>query len=183
MITDHVVSMASGHQRSERRGGVRTSYFQDRKKKIVEQNEEPVSKARLLDNVRVYINGYLSDTTDIEFKRIVCLAGGQIMWVYAPLVYFMRRSSADIISRHTASGATHIATSHESLNASKTHKFLNTKSKHQVYIVKPEWVTESIKAGKRQSERDYAVIKDATTKNLFDAFKTAKSVASTSTDK
>jgi len=153
--SDHVVSLASGHQRSERRGGVNTGYLEDRNKKIADQHEMPVSEAKLLDNVRVYINGYLSDTTDIEFKRIVCLAGGRIM--------------------HTTSGATHIVTSHESLNASKTHKFLNTKSKHKVYVVKPEWVTESIKTGKRQSEREYAVIKDATAQNLFDAFKTVKS--------
>lgn len=44
-----------------------------------------------------------------------------------------------------------------------------------MHVVKPEWVTESIKAGKRQSEREYAVIKDATSQNLFDAFKTVKS--------
>lgn len=73
------MSLASGHQRSERRGGVNTGYLEDRNKKIADQHEEPISEARLLDNVRVYINGYLSDTTDIEFKRIVCLAGGRIM--------------------------------------------------------------------------------------------------------
>ena len=28
----------------------------------------------------VYINGYLADTTDIEMKRIVTLAGGQILY-------------------------------------------------------------------------------------------------------
>jgi hypothetical protein len=44
-----------------------------------------------------------------------------------------------------------------------------------VYIVKPEWATESIKAGKRQPERDYAVIKDVTTKNLLDFFKSGQS--------
>ena len=57
--------------------------------------------------------------------------------------------------RHGASGATHIITSHDSLNASATHKFLNTKPKNKVYVVKPEWVIESIKAGKRRPERGY----------------------------
>lgn len=31
-------------------------------------------------NVRIYINGYLEGTTDIEMKRIVTIAGGQIMY-------------------------------------------------------------------------------------------------------
>ena len=149
--------MASGHQRSERRGGVRTSYFQDRKKKIVEQNEEPVSKARLLDNVRVYINGYLSDTTDIEFKRIVCLAGGQIMWVYAPLVYFMRRSSADIISRHTASGATQYRyVPRNLLNASKNAQVFEHRNQEASSLHRQarNGSQRGIKTGKRQSERE-----------------------------
>lgn len=81
VVLDHVVSLASGHQRSERRGGA-TSYFEDRNKKVAAQHEEHVSESKILNNVRVYINGYLSDTTDIEFKRIVSLAGGRIMWVY-----------------------------------------------------------------------------------------------------
>jgi len=45
----------------------------------------------VLDGVRVYINGYLSDTTDIEMKRIVTQAGGKIMSVHfieALYVYF-----------------------------------------------------------------------------------------------
>lgn len=78
-FVDHVVSLASGHQRSERRGGVNTGYVEDRNKKITDQHEEHISEVRILDNVRVYINGYLSDTTDIEFKRIVCLAGGRVV--------------------------------------------------------------------------------------------------------
>lgn len=36
-------------------------------------------EGNVLRGVRVYINGYLEDTTDIEMKRIVTLAGGQIL--------------------------------------------------------------------------------------------------------
>ena len=39
------------------------------------------SKASVLKGVRVYINGYLRNTTDIEMKRIVALAGGQVLYV------------------------------------------------------------------------------------------------------
>lgn len=34
-----------------------------------------------MTGVRVYINGYLRDTTDIEMKRTVTLAGGQVLSV------------------------------------------------------------------------------------------------------
>lgn len=75
----HVVSLASGHQRSERRSAAKTEYVEDRAKKIVEQRAATSPSARILNNVRVYINGYLKDTTDIEMKRVVHDAGGQIL--------------------------------------------------------------------------------------------------------
>ncbi|OBZ70287.1 hypothetical protein A0H81_09888 [Grifola frondosa] len=70
-------------------------------------------------------------------KRIVTLAGGQVM--------------------HTASGATHILTSQQ-LSASKTHKLLTSKSKRITHVVRPEWIIDSIAAGKRLPERGYSVI-------------------------
>lgn len=72
-------------------------------------------------------------------------------------------------SRHTASGATHILTSQQ-LSGAKTHKFLTTKSKGMVHVVRPEWVTDSIKAGKKLSEREYAVIKATNTSKITDTF-------------
>ena len=107
-------------------------------------------------------------------KRIVTQAGGRIVSVRS-LVSLMSPQLTGSKYRHTASSATHIITSHDSLNASATHKFLSMKSKNKVYIVKPEWATESIKAGRRRPERDYCVIKDTTNKNLFDYFEVGKS--------
>ncbi|KAI0068811.1 hypothetical protein BV25DRAFT_1874048 [Artomyces pyxidatus] len=141
---DHVVSLATGHQRSEMRPS-RSQYFEQRNKKLQEQTV--ASEMKVLSNVRVYINGYLRDTTDIEMKRIVAEAGGQNLRV--------------------AAGATHILTSHQ-LNGTKTHKLLTTNTKVKVHVVRPEWVTDSIKAGKRLPERTYSVINDSTTRNLTD---------------
>jgi hypothetical protein len=81
-FTDRVVSLASGHQRSERRSGVRTDYLQDRTRKLAKQREDRTSEAMVMDGVRVYINGYLSDTTDIEMKRTITQAGGEIVSVH-----------------------------------------------------------------------------------------------------
>ncbi|KAI0368149.1 hypothetical protein BV20DRAFT_969753 [Pilatotrama ljubarskyi] len=136
--SDHICSAATGHQRSEGRGPQK-SYWQSRTKKLANQlPDKPTEGVLVLRNVRIYINGYLENTTDIEMKRMVTLAGGQVM--------------------HTASGATHILTSQQ-LNGAKTQKLLTSKSKNIVHVVRPEWVTDSIAAGKRQPEREYSVIK------------------------
>ncbi|OSX60183.1 hypothetical protein POSPLADRAFT_1058358 [Postia placenta MAD-698-R-SB12] len=148
--SDHISSAATGHQRSDRRVNQK-SYWESRSEKLAQQLPEKPSgrDAKVLSNVLVYINGYLDGTTDTEMKRIVTLAGGQIL--------------------HTASGATHILTSQQ-LSGAKTQKLLTTRSKSKVHVVKPEWVTDSIGAGKRLSERGYSVINDTTTRNIADMF-------------
>lgn len=86
---DYVVSAASGHQRSDRRGcGHNRGYIDDRSKKLEVQKhdnandlypvkrDETEGKRGVLSGVRVYIGGYLAGTTDIEMKRIVSGAGG-----------------------------------------------------------------------------------------------------------
>lgn len=145
----HVTSVATGHQVSEGRGN-RRLYLQHREQKLGVQrdaSESAINEPQVLRNVRVYINGFLNETTDIEMKRIVIAAGGQAL--------------------PTPSDATHILTSMQ-LSASKTHKILNAKSRHSVHVVKPEWIFDSIKAGKRLSEREYAIIKNTGSKNLVD---------------
>ncbi|RPD67300.1 hypothetical protein L226DRAFT_519191 [Lentinus tigrinus ALCF2SS1-7] len=144
--SDHISSAATGHQRSEGRGPGQP-YIKARYRKLA--NQLPESSTQVLQGVRIYINGYLETTTDIEMKRIVTLAGGQVM--------------------HTASGATHILTSQQ-LNGSKTQKLLTAKSKHIVHVVRPEWVMDSIDAGRRLSEREYSVVKDTSAMKITDMF-------------
>jgi hypothetical protein len=172
--------MCTGHQRSEGRRHHEKEYLEDRKKKLSDQRFQNArtststergvterlggSRAQILDRVRVYIDGYLDNMTDIEMKRIVTSAGGRIMLV-SPLPPFSHRPHC--CDRGTAAGATHILTSQQ-LSASKTHKILTTKSRHKVHVVKPEWVVDSLNAGKRRSERDYSVIKVAGDRSLLD---------------
>lgn len=58
-------------------------YLETRSKKLAEQLPEKSStpEADVLRGVRVYIDGYLANSTDIEMKRIIKLAGGQAMSV------------------------------------------------------------------------------------------------------
>ena len=83
--SDVVVSTSTGHQVGD--GGRHRGYFELRNQKLREQKEQ--SKSDVLANVRIYINGYLSNTTDIEMKRIVTLAGGRIMFVLFMLVSYI----------------------------------------------------------------------------------------------
>ncbi len=76
--SDHICSAATGHQRSEGPKPCKTR-LEVRSKKLA--NQLPESEAQVLRGVRVYINGYLDNTTDIEMKRIVTLAGGQMLYV------------------------------------------------------------------------------------------------------
>ena len=74
--------MATGHQRSDGRSNQKP-YMELRGKKLREQLPDipTKSEAKVLSGVRVYIDGYLEDTTDIEMKRIVTGAGGQMLLV------------------------------------------------------------------------------------------------------
>ncbi len=77
--------MATGHQRSDGRGNQKP-YMELRGKKLRAQLPDTPSarEAKVLTGVRVYIDGYLEDTTDIEMKRIVTLNGGQVLSVNFP---------------------------------------------------------------------------------------------------
>ncbi|KAJ3789448.1 hypothetical protein GGU10DRAFT_48870 [Lentinula aff. detonsa] len=136
--TEHVVSMASGHQVSESRRNHRI-YHEARSHKLTAQKETTTATEhpQILSNVKVYIDGLLTGITDLEMKRIITRAGGQILY--------------------SASGASHILTS-QPLSGSKTHRLLTKKTRIPVHVVKPEWVFDSIKAGKRRPERDYTII-------------------------
>lgn len=82
---DHVFSASTGHQVSEGRRGGQRLWSEDREHKLARQREANSSSnmPQIFHNVRVYINGFLDNTTDIEMKRIIMQCGGQI--VYAQL--------------------------------------------------------------------------------------------------
>ena len=57
-------------------------YLESRSRKLQDQlpkRDMSEPKRKILNGVRAYIDGYLEDTTDIEMKRIVTLAGGKIL--------------------------------------------------------------------------------------------------------
>ena len=132
--------------------------------------EPPKTKKLVMEGVRVYINGYLCDTTDIEMKRTVTLAGGQVLFVLiSPTYPSVIQPHLHLIPSQTPSNATHILTS-QGLNGSKTHKHLTKNSRNKVHIVKPEWVVDSINVGKRLPERHYTVVINHTMNSIATTF-------------
>jgi len=117
----------------------------DRTEKLSAQRETTDRDAGILKDIKIYINGYLESTTDIEMKRIITQAGGQIVG--------------------TASQCTHILTS-RSLSASKSQQLLNQHSRHKKHVVRPEWVMDSIAAGKRRPERSYRLVNTSASSSL-----------------
>ncbi|KAF9451643.1 hypothetical protein P691DRAFT_796463 [Macrolepiota fuliginosa MF-IS2] len=136
---DRVVSISTGHQVNEERIN-RRLYLEDREKKLGAQPGHHSSDSTgVLRSVRVYLSGYLKDTTELEMKRIISEAGGETVLV--------------------PSRCTHIVTS-QWLSGSKTHRLLATKMRNKPYVVRPEWIFESITKNKRQPERTYVITLD-----------------------
>ncbi|KAF8205084.1 hypothetical protein BJ912DRAFT_840983, partial [Pholiota molesta] len=150
--TDHIVSFSTGHQISNgRHRDVKHADAQNRGAKLKAQEENikshaATSNSETLNGTRIYIDGFLENTTDIEMKRLILEAGGEIV--------------------RSAPHCTHILTS-RGLSASKTHKILTRKTRTNVHVVRPEWVLDSIAVGKKRPERSYAIVKRANTLEGF----------------
>jgi hypothetical protein len=178
---DTVVSATGGHQRGEGRaphGVSAKAYYEHRSRKLSLQRRDE-SPEGILSNVRVYIDGYLSGTTDIEMRRIIAQAGGTTMYVLQQSNLWLGYGILPVLTgtpcfRLVPSGATHIVTSQQ-LNGSKTHRTLTVKSRIPVHVVKPEWVTDSVTAGRRLQESRYALIRSSGTRNLVDMLKSGGS--------
>ncbi|EIM82277.1 uncharacterized protein STEHIDRAFT_65046, partial [Stereum hirsutum FP-91666 SS1] len=112
------------------------------------------TNTNVLRNVKAYIDGFLENTTDIEMKKIITEAGGEVLY--------------------SASNATHILTSQQ-LSGSKTHRLLTQKKmKVRPHVVRPEWVFDSLDRGRRVPEREYSVLKDGGNKGLVEMFGVGK---------
>ncbi|KAF5333422.1 hypothetical protein D9611_002396 [Ephemerocybe angulata] len=141
--SDKVISTSTGRQVAEDVTS-RKRYFKERQEALRVQHQPSKASAPatgIFRNTRIYINGYLEGTTDIEVKRIVIEGGGKVLF--------------------TPSRSTHILTS-TGLNGSKTEKYLKTVKASKPFIVKPEWILDSVASGRRRSEKSYIVKMDQT---------------------
>lgn len=59
----------------------RRLYIRDRERKLTDQKEKCSGTSGLvLQHARIYIDGYLEGTTDIEIKRLIALGGGHVLF-------------------------------------------------------------------------------------------------------
>ena len=78
--TDHYVAFATGHQVAQERIDQR-AYMSYREEKLQSQREvNNIDESNsIMKGVKIYVNGYLEGTTDIEIKKIVVQCGGQVV--------------------------------------------------------------------------------------------------------
>jgi hypothetical protein len=78
---DQVFSASTGHQVAEGNQS-RKVYHHERQAALANQyrpNTSGNSGASIFQGTRIYINGYLEGTTDIEVKRLVAEGGGKVL--------------------------------------------------------------------------------------------------------
>ncbi|KAG9015882.1 hypothetical protein FRB90_004303 [Tulasnella sp. 427] len=152
---DYVSSCCTGHERRD--GSHPGNYHAVRSRKLLDQEKAKgggsgTESSSVMKGVRAYF-GFCNDNTDIELRRIITLAGGS--------------------STYAQTSATHIITS-QWLSGSKTDKLLTTRSRKTIHVVSPEWLTDSIAKGKRQSEWRYSQVQNGLQRSVADGFFKAK---------
>ena len=100
----------------------------------------------LFQGVIVYIDGQ-TKTPYQELRKIICDNGGQ----FEPNLYKAK------ITHFVAENVSHAKLL--DLYSFSFFILLFSQSKRNLYIVKPEWITDSVKAGKRLRETTYSLIR------------------------
>lgn len=114
--------------------------------------------APISDSVRVRV----TTNSDVSSQWRVVLQRASLHIVQA-----MRISNRILgSSRYNQSSATHIITS-QWLSGSKTHKLLNGRARNKVQVVSPQWLTDSLEKGKRQSEWRYTKAESGTQRSVL----------------
>lgn len=121
-------------------GGSHREYMAEKKRKLQIQFERTASVAETEENaifkgVSVHVNGYTEPSWE-DIKDIMAVQGGRFE------NYYSRERVTHIVCTH--------------LPESKIIQILNERKPAPV-VVKPEWITESLKQGKRLPEEDFGL--------------------------
>ncbi|KAK0551869.1 hypothetical protein OC845_001946 [Tilletia horrida] len=161
--TQHYVSSATGHQVANRVGPAQpgAAWQEVRQSKLREQAAE--SSSKIFQGVTAYLNGYQGqDRVNLDITKTIQENGGKVNYLY------------------TKSQCTHIISS-MALSGKKNQEWLIDKRKGSAApkLVRPEWVYDSVAAGRRLAESKYAVFQNQTQGNLLNTFvRTAEPSAS-----
>ncbi|KAF8318101.1 hypothetical protein DL93DRAFT_2076052 [Clavulina sp. PMI_390] len=143
--SQYITSCASGHEREQGPSG--SPYWvatMNSKLSVQAVHSLPPDSskgidANLLLGLRIYVDGLVRGTTRSEITRLVAMHGG--------------------INLRAAQSATHIISS-TGLSGTKSRTVLKSgvKKSNSLHVVKPEWLYDSLNAGKRLREYDYRVV-------------------------
>ncbi|KAK0539632.1 hypothetical protein OC842_000904 [Tilletia horrida] len=161
--TQHYVSSATGHQVANRMiASFPVADWRDvRQSKLREQAVEKSNS--MFAGVTAYLNGYQGEEKiNLDITRKIQENGGKVNYLYSK------------------SQCTHIISS-RALSGKKNQEWLVDKRKNIVKLVRPEWVYESIAAGRRLAESKYPVFSDQTQGSILSAFSRKDGEGSSST--
>ncbi|KAE8272256.1 hypothetical protein A4X09_0g29 [Tilletia walkeri] len=152
--TQHYVSSATGHQVADRAvASFPIAAWRDqRQSKLREQAVEKSSD--IFKGVTAYLNGYQGeDQVNLDITRKIQENGGKVNYLYSK------------------TQCTHIISS-RALSGKKNQEWLVQKKKSATIakLVRPDWVYDSIAAGKRLAESKYPVFSDQTQSSILAAF-------------
>ncbi|KAL9938658.1 hypothetical protein V8E36_002377 [Tilletia maclaganii] len=152
--TQHYQSSSTGHQvANHMMASFPVTGWRDiRQAKMREQAAE--SSSKIFQGVTAYLNGYQGeDQINLDITRKIQENGGKVNYLYSKSL------------------CTHIISS-RALSAKKNQEWLIEKRKSATIakLVRPEWVYDSIAAGKRLAETKYPVFSDQTQSSILSAF-------------
>ncbi|CAD6893137.1 unnamed protein product [Tilletia controversa] len=152
--TQHYVSSATGHQVASRTMASFpiAGWRDERQSKLREQAVEKSSD--IFKGVTAYLNGYQGeDQVNLDITRKIQANGGKVNYLYSK------------------TQCTHIISS-RALSGKKNQEWIVGKKKSATIskLVRPQWVYDSIAAGRRLAESKYPVFSDQTQGSILSAF-------------
>ncbi|KAJ3186595.1 hypothetical protein HDU85_007415 [Gaertneriomyces sp. JEL0708] len=138
------VNPSNGHQKANASSSAKT-YWEHRHSKLALQAAAKSSK--ILQGIKIYVNGLVGVMDDLEFRKLVQSNGGEIS------MQLSQRTVSHMICT--------------SLCGKKSEKAFMARTS-ALKVVRPEWVIDSVKNGKRLPESGYKVLSSETQKSAND---------------
>uniref|UniRef100_A0A6B2LF38 BRCT domain-containing protein n=1 Tax=Arcella intermedia TaxID=1963864 RepID=A0A6B2LF38_9EUKA len=116
-------------------------FLKGQKEKLDQQHKQIPIASAVLKNVVVYFAGFTDELSSLHLKKLVLSHSGKVSYFYIP------------------SKVTHVVST--TMSFSKSSLFLDRleNSERCVYVVRPEWIIDSCKAGKCLPEYSYLLFK------------------------
>eukprot|EP00128_Syssomonas_multiformis_P019106 Colp12_sorted_trinity150504_noHs@14071 len=137
------------------------TYWDARKAKLKKQQDDPEQTSKIFEGCTVYFNGFMGELSQLHLGKMVLSNGGNVT------PHLQLRTVTHMVCTR--------------LSGKKIDESLK-KGKSSLRIVKPDWLIDSIKAGRRLKESEYLVVQNEVQPKLLFKSKAEKSSQISSLD-